>query len=158
GADFQVLATADNAQREFDAGSGLGDPAHRRMRVFHRTPVQALHDVAGLNAGLVGGTAAQYAGDQHAAAVLDVKTFRQLRRQVLRLDAQPAAFHVAALDYLGHDIGREVHGNGETDTLGTARAAVDSGVDTDQLAVGIDQCAAGVARVDGRIGLHKILV
>ena len=48
-------------------------------------------DVAGTDAGLRGRAVLQHAGDQHAAFGLDAESLHQFRRQVGRLDADPAA-------------------------------------------------------------------
>src|SRR5438034_1176071 len=49
---------------------------------------------------------------------------------------------------------RCVDGNGEPDARCRARGRVDRGVDADDFAVRIDQRAAGIAAVDGRIRLN----
>ena len=47
--------------------------------------------------------------------------------------------------------------NGEPDSLVAPRVSGDdSCVDTDQVTFIIDQCAARIARIDGRIGLDKV--
>src|SRR5262249_53163658 len=47
---------------------------------------------------------------------------------------------------------------GQADALEAAGAALDGGVDADDLALQVDQRAAGVAGVDGRVGLDEVLV
>ena len=51
-----------------------------------------------------------------------------------------------------------VRGHGEADADIAAARRDDGGVDADQLALGVDQRAAGVAGVDGRVGLDEVLV
>ena len=46
----------------------------------------------------------------------------------------------------------------EADADVAAGGAEDRGVDADQLAAQVDQRAAGVARVDRRVGLDEVLV
>ena len=66
------------------------------------------------------------------------------------------------MDFTGFD-DRSQHrfgqrnGNGKTDSSAGAGSRQDRGVDPDQLATQIHQGAAGVARVDGGIGLQKVL-
>ena len=60
----------------------------------------------------------------------------------------------AALDQLAADLHCGVDGDGKADTLGFTVAAL--GIDNaDQLAVCVEQTAAGVARADGGIGLDQ---
>ena len=57
-------------------------------------------------------------------------------------------------DQLGHDIARHVAGDGKADAL---CAADDRGVDADDLAPRGHQRAAGVPRVQRRVGLHHVV-
>ncbi|OIQ66910.1 hypothetical protein GALL_515190 [mine drainage metagenome] len=59
-------------------------------------------------------------------------------------------------DELLHHIARRGHGHGEADAQRSSAARKDGGIDADQVAPRIDQRAAGVAGVDGRIGLDEI--
>ena len=61
------------------------------------------------------------------------------------------------LDDLFHDVFRQADGYGETDTHRATALAKDGGIDADEVAVGIHQGTAGIARIDGRVGLYKIL-
>ena len=65
---------------------------------------------------------------------------------------------MAALDEAGHHPLAEVRGDGESDALIATRAAENLAVDADETTLGIDERAAGVAGVDGGIGLDEILV
>src|SRR6185437_10350245 len=66
-------------------------------------------------------------------------------------------FFAARADHLAHDLPRRRNGNGKTDAHRAARIRIDGGVDPYQLTVRIDQRAARIARVDGRVGLDEIL-
>src|SRR3546814_3790493 len=84
---------------------------------------------------------------------------RQVGRDVLRLDAEPSARDVPGLDDLPHDLAGGLGWDGKTDTQGTAsRFRIDGGVDATQLPGGIAQGAAGIDRVDRRVGLDEVLV
>jgi len=50
---------------------------------------------------------------------------------------------------------RHVHGNGKRQALVAAGARVDLGVDADHFATHVDERSAGVARVDGGVGLDE---
>ena len=54
-----------------------------------------------------------------------------------------------------HDLARQIAGDGEPDALIAAALREDRGVDADQLAVGVDQRAARVARIDRGVGLNE---
>ena len=70
------------------------------------------------------------------------------------LDAQRGTSHAAVLDQLPTDLHGCVDGDRKADALGLTVAGL--GIDNaDQLAVRIEQAAAGVARADGRIGLDQ---
>ena len=75
----------------------------------------------------------------------------------LHRHAQHAAVDGAAADELVHDVLRHVGGDGEADPDVAARGREDLRVDADQLAARVDERAAGVALVDGRVGLEEVL-
>ena len=65
---------------------------------------------------------------------------------------------MAALHDLLHHAAHEIDGNRKSDAFGAAIGAVQhGGVDADQVAVRIDERAAGIAEIDGGIGLYEIL-
>ena len=72
--------------------------------------------------------------------------------------ADRSAPHLAVLHQVVDDVPREVARHGEADALIAAALAEDAGVDADQLAARVDQRAAGVARIDRRVGLDEVLV
>ena len=61
------------------------------------------------------------------------------------------------LDDLLHHLFDQALGNREANTLRAAALGKNRAVDADQIAAGVDQCAAGVAGIDRRIGLDEIL-
>jgi hypothetical protein len=93
-------------------------------------------------------------------ASIDGKThlFGQIGANGIRLDAQRGPLDTSVAREVGqHRLGR-VDGNREADTgalVGAIRG--DHGVDTNDLATGVEQRAAGVAGIDGRVGLNGIL-
>src|SRR5690606_7443308 len=72
-------------------------------------------------------------------------------------NAQRRTDILAAADQLRHDAVDGIHRYGEADTCAGAARAVDGGVDADQAASRIKQGAAGIAGVDGCIGLNQIV-
>src|SRR5687768_6570864 len=83
--DVLGLAVAPDLERR--AGSGLGrrDEARQLVGIVDRLTVEREHDVAGLEARLVGRAARVDARDQGTARRLELERLRQLARQ--RLDA-----------------------------------------------------------------------
>ena len=74
------------------------------------------------------------------------------------MDADGAAGDlVAGSDQVVVDLDDGVGGHGEAHALIAARLGEDGGVDADDLAVHVQQRAAGVAGVDGRVGLDEVL-
>ena len=86
------------------------------------------------------------------------KRLGQFLGQRLHFNAQPATDHLSVLDDRLHHFHRQFHRNGKTDALRAAGLGEDRRVDAGEVAVGIDQCAAGVARVDRRVGLDEVFV
>jgi len=154
---FHLVAAA--LQREACGAAGL-EAGHCRQQRLHAIGLLVAHrsdHVAGADAGLGGRAVLQHAGDDHARVGLHAEGLGQLGREVARLDADPAAAHLAFLhDALEHDLGHR-HGDGEADAHAAARARIDRGVDAQQVAVDVDQRAARVAGVDGRVGLDEVL-
>ena len=69
----------------------------------------------------------------------------------------PVEVATAMLDQVTHHFLGNGGGGGEADALPAAVRRKDGGVDADQVAAGINQRAAGVAPVNGRVGLDKVL-
>ena len=122
-------------------------------------PVEADDDVAGPHARDVRVGSLLHTDDHGAVRVRRAELLGDLRRQRLQRDAgDGAALDLAELDQVVHHVPREVARDGEADALVAAGLAEDGGVDADELAARVDQRAAGVARVDGGVGLDEVLV
>src|SRR5262249_23994308 len=79
-------------------------------------------------------------------------------RTLLNHHAEPAAGDAAFVLQLRHDLLRQVDGDGESDADVAAATAEDRRVDADDLALGVEQGTAGVAGIDGRVGLDEVVV
>jgi len=115
-------------------------------------------DVAATEAGTVGGTARGDFGEEGAGGFLEVEFAGEGGGDVLGQDTEVTAVDLAVGDEGFEDIAAHVGGDGETDALIAAGTRDDGGIDPDQAAIGIDECAAGVAGIDGGIGLDEVLV
>ena len=98
-------------------------------------------------------------GDDHALRVLrQAELLGDVGGERIGGDADEAARDGAGLDQAVHDAAREIDRDGEADADVAVRSGEDGGVDADEPAAGVDERAAGVARVDGGVGLDEILV
>src|SRR5688572_8484870 len=77
------------------------------------------------------------------------------RVEILEIEAEPDRRHFSVIDQLAHDAPRGVDRDREADPL---RAVVHRRVDRDQLAFGVEQRAARIARIDRRVGLQESVV
>ncbi len=111
-----------------------------------------------MQAGFLRRTVAEDPGNHDARTPGQTKRLGQLLGQRLHFDPQPTANHLAVLDDRLHHFHCQLHRDRKTDALGATRFREDRGVDAGQVAIGIHQRAAGVARIDGRVGLDKVFV
>ncbi len=79
-----------------------------------------------------------------------------LRRDVVHGDAEIAVVYGAGADDLVGGGLDDLGGDGEARACEGAAAGDDEGVDADQFAMRVDQRAAGVAGVDGGVGLDEV--
>ena len=86
-----------------------------------------------------------------------LERFRQLGRDVLHLDADPAARHRAGGDDLLHYLSREADRNGEADAHRAAAARIDRGVDARPDCHSHPPARRPNCRVDCGIGLDEVL-
>src|SRR5439155_8715031 len=114
-------------------------------------------DVACLQSGTIRRAVLEHAADQHAVHILKRKRNGKLRGELLRLDAQPSARHLAIADDLLEHGARDRDRDREADALRAAVLRIDRTVDADQIAPRVDQRTAGIAQIDRRIGLNEIL-
>ena len=113
-------------------------------------------DVALLNAGLGGRTVLDDA--RHVRAAIGAQL---VGAGVERIDARKRGAQIRmnrrlAVDNLVGDVLGIVDRNGKAHARAGARIALDERVDTHELAVVVNERAAGVARVDGGIGLDHV--
>src|SRR5262245_39745122 len=83
---------------------------------------------------------------------------RDFRIERRSLHAQVAAMDRAVFAQLIHDIFDQVAGNGQADALRTAGAALDRGVDPNNVAGEVDERATAIARAAGRVGLQELFL
>ena len=121
-------------------------------------PSNLIDDVAGLDAGGFCGALLLDAGDQRAARGLDVEALGDLVGDLLDADAEPAAAKLAELTQRIHHADDGLGGHRKADADRAARGRDDQRVDADDLAVEIEQRAAGIAAVDRGVGLDVAVI
>src|SRR6267143_2404686 len=125
-------------------------------------------DVNAAHAGLYQAiTAANPGGGGGAAGSGDFNEQAFLNRQVQRftepaangqgLHAKESAMNATVGDEVVGDVLRGVDGDGEADPGSRSAGRIDGGVDADHFTVRIDERAAGVAAIDGCVGLDSFV-
>ena len=118
--------------------------------------VEFAQHVAGLQSCVAGRRVGGNLADDGAGRVMEVKEAGIVGRDIVHADAQVAVVHRAGLDDgVGGGFG-DLRGNGKARTGERAVVGDDEGVDADQLAVRVHQRAAGVAGIDGGVGLDEV--
>ena len=153
-----LLSLPEHLERDLRAHRRLGDAVPQLADGLHFLAVE-LHDhVAALNASFQGGSLLVHVADQGALLLPHLERLGQLRRDLLNGHAQPPADDFSCLDEAFGDGFGKRNRYGEPDAFVAARPREDGGVDADELPFEVHQRAAGVPRIDGRIGLDKVLV
>ena len=156
--DLQRLAVAHDLHDHFRADRRLGDDAWQIPHLLHLHAIELHNDVPRTQARPVGRTALRDIRHQGAHGLLEPQPLGQVLGHRLNAHAQPAAARLTIFHQLRHHLFRQVGGNGETDAHRTAGRRQDGGVHTHDLALHVEQRAAGIALVDGRVRLDEIVV
>src|SRR5581483_2142151 len=94
------------------------------------------------------------------ACLLTGQTHRlgELWRQILGHDAKLSSPNLTEFHELVHHVTDHVGRNSKADADIAAAWTDDGGIDADQFASQVDQCAAGIAGIDRRVGLDEVFV
>ena len=113
--------------------------------------------VASMQAGPLCRAAGNYFLDQHAVIGGEAHLLGEVRTDGIRNDAQRRPPHLSVSCEIGEHGLCRIDGNREADAGALLRAVgSDHGVDADDFAARVQQRPAGVAGIDGRIGLNRI--
>ena len=123
--------------------------------VADRLAVERGDDVAGLEACFAAGRIRRDAGDDRADGLLHVEELRAVGRDVFDGDADVAVADFTVADEGGHRRLGDLGGDCKTHSGKGAGGRVEEGVDADELAASVDQRTAGVAGIDGGVGLDE---
>ena len=140
------------------SGPAAGDLVHQIVAVLDRAAVDGGDDVARLEPALVGWAAGLNFLHQHA--VLEaVDAIDGAGQSLVRnwMPMEPRVTLWLGLIEIVVDRDHGVRRHGEADALVAGRLRVDGRVDADYFAVHVQQRAAGVAGIDGRVGLDEVL-
>src|SRR5262245_43950867 len=152
------LALADDHHRHVLAHRRVGDDARQVLHLLDVLAVELDDDIAGLDAGRLGRPLVIDARHQRAARGFEPEAFGDVVGDLLDAHAEPAAAHLAELAQLIDDGDRVLGRDRKADADRAARWRVDRRVDADDLAVHVEQRAAGIAAVDRGIGLDVAVV
>jgi hypothetical protein len=111
-----------------------------------------------LQPGLSRRTSGRDGGNERARVFFHAQRLGDVVGHGLDLDAEPAAARLAELLQLIDDHRHRVGGHREADADRAAGRRDDRRVHADDLAVHVEQRAARVALVDGRVGLQIVVV
>src|SRR5215831_11623575 len=159
GADHRWLAVAHHRQlgriahpKQTKAAAQLGGVPHRRSG-------KVCHDIASLEASEVSRRSRIDFGDDRCGRGRgEFELAHQGRSGIIEGDPELSPADIARFEDMIHDGTDHVDGNRKADAgIGVARAH-ERGVDADQIAAEIDKRAAGMAWIEGGIGLDEILV
>src|SRR5882724_5251074 len=150
----RALAIEDNVDVEltgdFVAIDGDDDIA-ADVNAAHAGLYQAIPAANPSNSGRAAGS-----GDFNEQAFLNrqVQRFTKPATYGQGLHAKESAMNAAVGDEVVGDTFRGVNGDSEADSGGRASGRINGGIDANYFTVGVDERAAGVAAIDGRIGLN----
>ena len=123
--------------------------------------IQCGNHVFRFQPGRFGRRTAKYPRHQRPANIFQAQLRGDVGRNIDRVHAQRTTTYFAISHNLPHDFAGQIDRNREAQTNIAGRAALrieTRRIDADQFAAKIDQRAAGIPRVDRRIGLDKVLV
>ena len=129
----------------------------QRRDVVCRPAVDLQDDIARKHARTIRRAALEDRTNQHARRGGKGERGGKVRGELLRFDAEPTSRHLSVTDDLLEHVLGDRYGNREADALRSAALRIDDTVDADQIAAGIDQRTAGIAGVDGGVGLDEVL-
>ena len=150
-------AVANQRQRRIGAGRAFGNSQLQTVPVINFLAVEFGYKIAKLDPGLFCGRVGHDIVHQNALLAGQIKKWGDAGVNILHMNAQIAARDPAAADEAFHDVAGEIDGHGETDAFISHGIAFDHRVDADEPALGIHQRAAGISRIDRRVGLDEIL-
>ena len=152
-----LFAVAHVAETNAGSGAAAGDVVDEVVAILDGSAIDGDDDVAGLDAGLVCRATGLDLLDQYAV-LESVDAVDGAGEAGAERDADRAARHlVAGADEVVVDRDDGIRGHGESDALVAGGLRIDGGVDADDFAVHVEQRAAGVAGIDGCVGLDEVL-
>src|SRR6516225_2798696 len=116
------------------------------------------YDVATPEPGRSRRAAGQHLGDHGAMRLRHFRSSRRLCRDLLDINAEPTAYDFAPSAKLRQFLFDQIDWNREPDTDVQPTAGINRRINTDYRAVQADQRSTGIAWINRRIGLNKIIV
>src|SRR6478735_2307634 len=156
--DDLVLTLVQHVELHGVARRKPADGASEFAGILDRFTVDRSDDVAGFDAGLGRGAIGLRFGYQRAFRLLQAEAVGDVSRHRLDLDTDPAAADRALVLELGNHVLHRGSGNRERDADAAAGRRIDRGVDTHNLARGIERRATGLTLVHGRVDLDEVVI
>ena len=153
-----ALPVADQVDRNGLAGRDSRDEEGQGLFGRHVAPVHAKDDIAGLNPGPFRAFAGLDGLDDFAARPFDAERRRQIVGDRGDADAEIAARHVFPAPKLLDDRRRIFGRNGKTDPDIHAGRREDLRIDTDDVALHVEERATGVSAIDRGVGLQEPVI
>ncbi len=154
-ASSTVLPSRHTSTATFVPGAVLPMRLVELGAVGHRDAVDLADHVAGLEACLGSRAVLLDVADERAVRVGQAEALRKRLVHALDADAEATMLDLAVRLQLVGDLGRDIGRNGKRQAHVAARTAVDLRVHADDLARGVEQRSARVARIHGDVGLDE---
>ena len=157
--DADFFVATEDIQHDLGAGLLAGDEAAQLLSGGHGLSVHRNDDVGRLELRPVGRPAGFDGTHHHAIFGLGVDVAEPaILPKIGDPDSQPGPDELAVFDEAIADFTGQIGGDGKADADPDAHGRADHGIHAHDLAVDVDQRAAGIAHVDIGIGLDEILV
>ena len=157
--DADLFVATEHIQHDLGAGLLAGDEASQLLGGGHGLSVHRNDDVGRLELRPVGRPVGFDGTDHHAILGLGVDVAETaVLPKIGNPDSQPRPDELTVFDEAIADFTSQIRGDGKADADPDAHGRADHGIHAHDLAVDVDQRAAGIAHVDVGVGLDEILV
>ena len=119
--------------------------------------VHFLNHIALADTGFLACASIHHFGNVYAIERFQSLAIGKILVDVLNGNAEKSALHLAVVHQIVYHLLHQVHRYGKAITHIAAGFGGNGGVDANQFARSIHKCSTAVARIDGRIGLNKVL-
>ena len=155
--EFPFLVLPQDLHRGLRARSGHRHDITQLPRVLHGVAIEGHNDIATLEASLGRWGVRRYICHQDSFRGLDMQRLGQGAREFLNAHAEVAPDHLALGHELFFDGFHHVNGDGKPYPRIATAARGDGRIDPNDLPLQVKQGSTGIAGIDRRIALNKVL-